>query len=201
MDFILCDICGVSKLTNFEINDHKRKAHGTRVLNCKHCNKEIIGNDRLLTHLKTHETKKCAKCNLDIKRFSINHHITKGMPNINQIPGEKHILCCKKCNKYETPYRNSLKRHQATCQIDKPKKTQLKHSCSICDQAYPTKYLLNKHIKENHETAKVYYCDIDSCEKTFSRKYHLQRHIKDVHEEKKVIPSKQCGICNKVSRY
>ena len=26
MDF-LCDICGVSKLTEFEIKDHKRKAH------------------------------------------------------------------------------------------------------------------------------------------------------------------------------
>ena len=47
----LCDICacGVSKLTTFEIRDHKRKGQDIRKFTCDECNKEIIQNEFVAT--------------------------------------------------------------------------------------------------------------------------------------------------------
>ena len=159
MDFILCDLCGVSKLTQYEIREHKRKAHDSRKFTCDQCNKDIIGNDKFKTHLKSHQTVLCAHCNKEIKRYSCNSHIKKCIKK-NQVQGEKQILRCEKCGKFETPFKQNLKRHQVKCEIPKiPKtpKTPLRHLCTICDQVYESKFLLKKHIKENHEPKKVYH--------------------------------------------
>ena len=91
--------------------------------------------------------------------------------------------------------RQHLETIYATCQQNKPKKNQLNHVCTTCEQAYPTKCLLKKHIKENHEPNKVYPCD--GCDKSFPRKFNLTRHVKEVHENKNERPSNHCVLCNK----
>ena len=62
MDYYLCDLCGASKLTKFEMMEHQRKAHDKREFSCEQCNVNVIGYNSLQTHLRVHKKVKCAEC-------------------------------------------------------------------------------------------------------------------------------------------
>ena len=117
MDF-LCDLCGVAKITKFDLKEHQRRAHDERNFNCPECNATFVGQNKLQSHLQTHRRRTCSDCGLEITKKS---HKCKTK--------EKQIFSCEKCN-LKTTYRNNLYRHKATCQKEKmvkPKKHELKH--------------------------------------------------------------------------
>ena len=129
MDF-LCDLCGVAKITKFDLKEHQRRAHDERNFNCPECNATFVGQNKLQSHLQTHRRRTCSDCGLEITK---KNHKCKTK--------EKQIFSCDKCN-FKTTYSNNLYRHKATCQKEKmvkPKKHELKHLCTTCEQHHPTK--------------------------------------------------------------
>ena len=76
MDF-LCDLCGVAKITKFDLKEHQRRAHDERNFNCPECNATFVGQNKLQSHLQTHRRRTCSDCGLEITKK--NHKCkTKG---------------------------------------------------------------------------------------------------------------------------
>lgn len=63
--------------------------------------------------------------------------------------------------------------------------------CNICDATFKNKYLLKRHIKNVHATAKPYKCD--QCEGSFTSQVYLNAHKRYHNKERAYI----CSYCGK----
>ena len=70
------------------MKDHKRRTHDKREYKCDQCDFTVLGNNSLQTHKRVHQQVKCPECNIEIKRNSLNVHLSNCKTR-NQIQHEK----------------------------------------------------------------------------------------------------------------
>lgn len=67
-----------------------------------------------------------------------------------------------------------------------------KHSCKKCKKTFITKYKLQRHHLEVHNSKQASF-DCDKCGKSYKRKEHLRRHYQKIHNGQRF----QCAYCEK----
>ena len=103
-----------------------------------------------------------------------------------QLPKKWKPLKCANCNKVINTLAQ-LKKHEYRC----PPPPKLILKCDDCKEEFLGKYLLYKHMRENHHTV-MPQCTI--CTKVLSDRTALKQHIKFVHQK---IKNYECPICFK----
>jgi len=100
-----------------------------------------------------------------------------------------HFICkiCGKMfhgNQGKRDYKRHLKKHQ----------TPFDYKCSGCDKTFSESWLLNRHIKEVHNSLPKDTYSCSKCNQTFKFKSYLNRHLQSDNCSKKKVYT--CIICN-----
>ena len=187
-----------------------------KIYDCKNCGKLCNNQQSLSKHISSNVCKgdfKCEKCD---KKFtskkSYNEHVRARCPRAHE--KEKHP--CGQCGKMlgdKRSLENHVKvAHEGKCQYcdffpdnnshDPGSQTMKDHietnhrnfKCETCNQGFPLKSTLKRHILRNHDSnyTKNYKCE--ECSKTFYLPQALAKHKKYLHEE---ANSQTCNFCGK----
>lgn len=164
-----------------------------RIWNCKLCDKTFTSKRKLSDHRhQAHQNTRTAKknyqindekqyaCNLCSEVFPTRRSVYEHVRKHN---GEKAL--CNICGKFLSD-RNNLNKHHQSVHLK-----QKKHSCTMCDKRYDSRYRLRIHLN-SHKGIRNYSCEI--CPSKFISCAALTRHMKTIHvDEKKFV----CTICSK----
>lgn len=211
---IICEECGNICKTMISYQTHRYKEHIHLFPHeCKVCCRRFSKSKVLESHLKTHinGTYKCKKCSV---LFGTESHLVDHMYYVH---GQKKALMCDKCKRFFSS-RTSLRTHK---DMEHRDSVDCPEVCSICNEKYPSKLGLKRHMLTHVRAFQCSYChrklsskaslDIHinmvhtkersfsclQCEKEFYAKHLLQMHIKRVHSDRSDFQFK-CKLCGKV---
>ncbi|KZC09926.1 Zinc finger protein 26, partial [Dufourea novaeangliae] len=208
----ICDICGISKVSGYDLRLHKKKHNEEYVTHCDDCGKGFYTKQTLERHVLTHTGQKPFVCKICKTPYASAAYLGTHMKS----HGEREKHKCTMCN-FESYWKAALKVHLKihtgenliTCEIcgksvsskaylqihmrihsgEKP------HVCEVCGKAFSVrKYLivhLRTHTGERPYECKLYLCDY--CGKSLSSAEHLKKHRRIHTGEKPYV----CDICGK----
>ena len=135
----LCNTCGICFRENWELRDHNKKVHDTRILKCNICGEETIGQGKLDSHRNKHRTRQCNICWITLPANSLTRHKAK-------CQGDN--LFCDICI-YQTPRNDLMKKHYKSMHEAKAPKIEIEkhlHSCPHCKKSFKMKKHLARDI-------------------------------------------------------
>ena len=155
-----CSYCDRSFCAKFSLTYHIKKVHLTvgNDFNCEKCGEIFLDFKAYRAHRAEHRVSqeklilKCQYCGLDIKRTSMNKHVTEVHKKEIRYDNKK-VVCLvypHKCNQCECAFKRKydLHRHQ------KAKHENRVYRCPVCSKNF--KYLTNmkRHVKTEHDAGK-----------------------------------------------
>jgi hypothetical protein len=190
---VLCKACGKTFYHNHTFEKHYRERHEqTKEKNeCEICQKEFKNKIQLKNHhVKTHTTKKCDECDVEVSTGAFGRHMTahknKTEPSI--------IHQCGNCTKIFTR-KEHLTSHEKKCGVMKEKVRETSR-CNMCRKEFAENRYLKAHMS-THELklpnlAKTKF-QCEYCSKEFSTKYNMSIHIQKKHPNPEVIHHENVG--------
>ena len=178
--------CG-KEFTNFtKLTKHFKKDHPiSNNWQCSSCEKTYTSQSAMWKHFRTvHKDLYLYTCSECPKGSDEKSVIAAHMAKTHSKATPVEAILCPKCNsRFES--NSSLKRHLAICGKPKDNKP---FKCEICEQAYRSQELLQRHMKAKHppkgESAPVYQCEICSNDEgvvRFSCRATLNKHMASAH--------------------
>ena len=191
-----CEICDNTYKNPYVLRVHFNESHRERKFKCEKCNEMFPFKSSLEKHSK--------KCNCFRKQIQSKQTL-KGFDYDVMADGSGRIYKCQRCEK---KFRNNSSIVQHVHYHHREKKI----DCEKCGRMFPSKSLLNRHMKscdgvekiqqklkhveyrvsENDSSDKKYQCM--KCEKKFRTINLIWRHIFNMHREKKF----RCEFCDKL---
>ena len=204
---VVCKICSIQFPNENSLNLHMH-VHGEHLEShtnvtlerqkpkhsCPVCQKQFLNGDDLNGHMTVHS--KHHVCDLCLKEFSSQKHLTKHIRNHSRLG----FIPCKVCSKKfrdTTSLKIHMKVHlssdqsklfcfQCLRQFDTMSDFKLhmlqhkgSHTCGICSQVFSFKSNLTRHVRQYHFKLGILYCQI--CGKEAWNKSDLTRHMKAKH--------------------
>lgn len=203
---LVCQVCDKAFSSQAYLTKHKQ--HHTKSFSycCEYCGKGFTGLQKLEQHVLLHSNSLKFQCELCGKQFVDKHTLTN---HIRQHRGEFRYHCrvCKKGFVQKSVYKIHVESHGDSffvCQhCGRKVKTysnlqvhiricsgNLKHSCETCDEKFPLKSLLHKHIAIKHKAKYRFTCQV--CQKGFWKESDLKSHMK-THVRDKPYKCECCG--------
>nr|XP_023012136.1 zinc finger protein 675-like [Leptinotarsa decemlineata] len=213
-----CEVCNTSFIYKPLYLIHQSRAHRKRTIlvmkkpsqdtekiyDCPYCHRKFLTESRSLTHIKSHQKKKCDICNVYITPSNFSNHYKAhsegpvvchlcGITYKNSVSLRSHIhythskrtFICQFCQK---TYKKS---YDLLLHIRREHLGEKNHVCDVCGKRFYTLYTLNKHKRMTHQKLRPYPCQY--CKKKFSSK-----HARVTHERQhtNVTPYKcaECGM-------
>ena len=181
--YSICPLCPKKFLTKGFLYAHLKDIHNEHRHICLHCYKFFDTEFDYNQHKDEHNKKKpitpyvCKKCG---KSYETLHYLKRHNRNFHKAKDER---ICKLCLKYfeNEKYEEHLKTHE----WDKP------NMCRFCQESFPTKDLLEQHVKNVHHQGISYICEICGFEASH---YANMKHHRLEHEDK--MPH-TCEVCGK----
>ena len=178
-----CPLCPKKFLTTVFLRGHLKDSHDEHRHICLHCNKFFDTEFDYNQHKDEHNKKKsitpyvCKKCG---KSYETLHYLKRHNRMIHKARNER---ICKLCLEYFEieKYEEHLKTHE----WDKP------NMCSFCRESFPTKELLEQHVRNVHHQGINYICEICGFEASH---YPNMKHHRLEHADK--MPH-TCEVCGK----
>ena len=159
-----CEKCGKSFFKESSIYRHMKRVHGDKNYACSKCDYKTVDNYKLKKHISTHDKIKTEK--------------PKGTECNEKPKGTECNLCGK------VLFNSSLLRHIEVVH------EKIRHICDLCEMSFQKKFLLDEHVKSNHQGLNPFQCQ--GCEKSFVKQYKLNQHIRIVHDSRY-----QCETCSR----
>ena len=142
-----CELCGKILSNKKNLKKHLKLHANIRSYVCKICDKSYKRSDHLKRHMITHNPEaNYFECELCLKRFSLNYHLTSHLQNVH---GKKKIKVykCPDCDMYFQK-KSKLFLHQKNFHnlvIDK-----IPCYYPYCNKSYISEQKLNDHIQKYH---------------------------------------------------
>ena len=142
-----CELCGKILSSKKNLKKHLKLHTNIRSYVCKICNKTYKRSDHLKRHMITHDPEpNYYECDLCLKRFSLNYHLTSHLQNVH---GKKKIKVykCPDCDMYFQK-KSKLFLHQKNSHnliFDK-----IPCYYPYCKKSYISEQKLNDHIQKYH---------------------------------------------------
>uniref|UniRef100_A0A7M5UJP0 C2H2-type domain-containing protein n=1 Tax=Clytia hemisphaerica TaxID=252671 RepID=A0A7M5UJP0_9CNID len=161
---------------------------------CTKCGRYFASKQKLSTHIRiSHKHSKAFQCQECGKCFEWKAHLNKHLKKhasqkekfLLKLKGESHSndkVPCHICNKFYS--KHNLQRH-----INNKHSTTTQFKCKKCEETFPVKSALNKHLKTHGDN--LYECD--KCNESFKFKTELHSHKVTVHNASTY--AYKCGEC------
>ncbi|XP_055613783.1 zinc finger protein draculin-like [Uranotaenia lowii] len=153
---------------------------------CYMCNGEQMESaEALVAHLNDHR---------DLIPYTCNQCVMEKVVLIDTTAINNHLLMhrkpykCPHCDRHYSDT-NSLDLHMQKIHPEETGKHE-PHFCEVCGVEFPTKLVLQHHLRTH-----TYVFSCQYCGKMFKGKRHLNRHISSVHEPTE--PQHECMLCHK----
>ena len=178
---IICDICGKSFTVQRYMARHKKEAHGhVNEYSCDKCKESFTTRNKLLSHMKTHDTGNIYDCKECGKEFSSLMYLKAHQ---KRHLGKKFV--CNVCGKALTT-KDNLSRHILSNVCEKVGKVEnIKNPflCNICGMTFSESNGLMEHRKIIHDkkretTQRQKKEDIDP--KSNESSNHVKKEINDI---------------------
>ncbi|CAG9120089.1 unnamed protein product [Plutella xylostella] len=213
----VCSICAFEHYQAKSVTVHIKRTHDTRVIKCKKCDAEFVGQRLYRYHkLSAHNKLTCLICFKKLSALSMKRHMLQIHGNVQKVecpvcrklfPGELRLknhmethsqkvdedAFCAECG-IQFRNRNVLKAH---LKFNKRHNgdDQLKYECDVCEKRTATKTAMQYHIEAEHLKLANYVCDI--CNKQFHAERPYKRHLREKHSSRVVVKSNVCHVCGK----
>ena len=181
-----CDQCEKTFSQASVLKSHSYN-HDKTPKKCSLCDKIIIGEGKLLRHMKVVHTREKFDCEFCGKTLKGKQYLKMHIQTVHE--GQK-LHKCETCGK-DFSHISSLKVHIRTVH-----EGQRDHKCEQCGKKFTQLSYLKKHIKvihEGHGWTKNIICEF--CSKAFDSKHQLKKHVSFHHDND---PSHKCHLCGKV---
>ena len=177
----VCKLCNAAFVNQQRLKVHLRNVHAQeRTFLCSHCpyaakSHECLKKHVLLMHPCDEDLKyPCPDCHM---KFAVYHKLLDHMYKAHN--SQKKFVCdlCNFSSNYTQTFKSHMNRHLG-----------LLYLCSVCGNAYHSKYYLTRH-QRTHDRANIFQCD--QCPFQCKRKEGLRLHMK-VHTNERPY---QCSLC------
>ncbi|XP_031621756.1 zinc finger protein 90 homolog isoform X2 [Contarinia nasturtii] len=139
-----CHICGKTFTQRGALVRHMPMHTGEQPHQCDVCGKRFTHYSSFHMHQMIHTNERKKKCNICGSEFRSNSHMTRHMRSHT---GEKPFSCPICGQKFAQRY--NMKTHYNTHNgIHRPQSRN--HKCVICDEAFPRREKLNRHLRQAH---------------------------------------------------
>ncbi|XP_050674942.1 zinc finger protein OZF-like isoform X1 [Leptidea sinapis] len=171
-----CSECPKIFTSKIRLNEHSKRIHHPKLLNCDQCNEKFSTPKFLRIHNNlNHDIATCNYCNLN---FETGKHL-----NAHK---EIHFSYeCQYCRR-RFKHRSSCNLHTRTCERNNNKS---KFICDICDQEFPRKNSLRIHMVTQHNFGSVFSCRW--CGKNYECISRLNEHVVKHTKDRNY----QCDLC------
>ncbi|XP_076660546.1 uncharacterized protein LOC143363861 isoform X8 [Halictus rubicundus] len=174
-----CDVCGISKVSGYDLRLHKKKHNEEYVARCEMCGKGFYTKQTLERHLLTHTGEKPFVCRICKTAYASSAYLGTHMKS----HGEREKFKCSMCN-FESYWKGALKVHL------KIHTGENLISCEVCGKSVSSKAYLQVHMRI-HTGEKPHVCEV--CGKAFSVRKYLIVHLRTHTGERPY----GCKICQK----